>query len=58
MPHALWTTDEPVELQVNGSGPFGLNYIDPADDPSRSAGARVRGAARDQVSPATKARIR
>lgn len=38
MPHALWTTDEPVELQVNGSGPFGLNYIDPADDPSRSAG--------------------
>lgn len=38
MPHALWTTDEPVELQVNGSGPFGLNYIDPTDDPSRSAG--------------------
>ena len=38
MPHSLWTTDEPVELQVNGSGPFGLNYIDPADDPSRSAG--------------------
>ncbi len=35
MPHALWTTTEPVELQVNGSGPFGLNYIDPADDPSR-----------------------
>ncbi|XYD09949.1 cupin domain-containing protein [Methylobacterium sp. NMS12] len=38
MPHSLWTTDEPVELQVNGSGPFGLNYINPADDPSRSAG--------------------
>ncbi|MCJ2134319.1 cupin domain-containing protein [Methylobacterium sp. J-026] len=38
MPHSLWTTDEPVELQVNGSGPFGLNYIDPADDPSRSSG--------------------
>ena len=33
-----WTTDEPVELQVNGSGPFGLNYINPADDPSRSTG--------------------
>jgi quercetin dioxygenase-like cupin family protein len=37
MPHALWTTDEAVELQVNGTGPFGLNYINPADDPSRSA---------------------
>jgi quercetin dioxygenase-like cupin family protein len=38
MAHSLWTADEPVELQVNGSGPFGLNYINPADDPSRSAG--------------------
>ncbi|KQQ37510.1 cupin [Methylobacterium sp. Leaf125] len=37
MPHALWTTGEPVELQVNGMGPFGLNYIDPADDPSRTS---------------------
>lgn len=37
MPHALWTQSEPVELQVNGTGPFGLNYIDPADDPSRTA---------------------
>ncbi len=35
MPHSLWTMDEPVELQVNGSGPFGLNYVNPADDPSR-----------------------
>ena len=37
MPHSLWTTTEPVELQVNGSGPFGLNYVDPKDDPSRAA---------------------
>lgn len=37
MPHSLWTTDQPVELQVNGSGPFGLNYINPADDPSKAA---------------------
>jgi quercetin dioxygenase-like cupin family protein len=37
MPHSLWTTEQPVELQVNGSGPFGLNYINPADDPSRMA---------------------
>ncbi|WP_331298404.1 cupin domain-containing protein [Methylobacterium oryzae] len=36
MPHSLWTSEQPVELQVNGSGPFGLNYIDPADDPSKS----------------------
>jgi len=40
MPHFLWTTDEPVELQVNGSGPFGLNYINPADDPSRQTGGK------------------
>ena len=40
MPHSLWTTDEPVELQVNGSGPFGLNYINPADDPSRPSGGK------------------
>lgn len=37
MPHALWTEDQAVELQVNGTGPFGLSYIDPKDDPSRSA---------------------
>lgn len=36
MPHALWTTDEEVVLQVNGSGPFGVDYLDPADDPSRA----------------------
>jgi len=36
MPHALWTTKEPVVLQVNGSGPFGVNYLNPADDPSQA----------------------
>ena len=36
MPHALWTTGEPVVLQVNGSGPFGVDYLDPADDPSKA----------------------
>ena len=36
MPHSLWTTGEPVELQVNGTCPFDLNDIDPADDPSRA----------------------
>ncbi|BAU91232.1 cupin [Methylorubrum populi] len=36
MPHALWTTREPVVLQVNGSGPFSVDYLDPTDDPSRT----------------------
>lgn len=36
MPHALWTTREPVVIQVNGSGPFSVDYLDPTDDPSRT----------------------
>ena len=36
MPHSVWTTDEPVEFQVTGTGPFGLNYVNPADDPRRT----------------------
>jgi quercetin dioxygenase-like cupin family protein len=36
MPHSLWTTDEPATIQVSGTGPFGLHYVNPADDPSRS----------------------
>lgn len=36
MPHSLWTAAEPAELQVVGTGPFGLKYINPADDPSRA----------------------
>ena len=35
MPHSLWTTTEPAEIQVTGTGPFGLHYINPADDPSQ-----------------------
>jgi quercetin dioxygenase-like cupin family protein len=37
MPHSLWTRDEASVIQVNGTGPFGLNYVDPADDPSKAA---------------------
>ena len=33
MPHSVWTTAEPAEVQVTGTGPFGLNYANPADDP-------------------------
>lgn len=36
MPHSLWTKDQPAVIQVNGTGPFGLNYINPADDPSKA----------------------
>ena len=36
MPHSLWTKDEAAVIQVNGTGPFGLNYVNPADDPSKA----------------------
>ena len=32
MPHYVWFDEETV-LQFSGTGPFGLTYIDPADDP-------------------------
>jgi quercetin dioxygenase-like cupin family protein len=35
MAHSTWTGDEPTVVQVTGTGPFGINYINPADDPSR-----------------------
>ena len=34
MPHSLWTTTDAAVIQVTGMGPFGLNYVNPADDPS------------------------
>lgn len=36
MPHSLWTKDQPAVIQVNGTGPFGLNYVNPSDDPSKA----------------------
>ncbi len=27
---------EPAVIQVTGTGPFGVQYINPADDPSKS----------------------
>ena len=35
MPHSVWTGGEAAELQVTGTGPFGVSYVNPADDPSR-----------------------
>ncbi|WP_244593711.1 cupin domain-containing protein [Methylopila sp. Yamaguchi] len=36
MPHSLWTKEQAAVIQVNGTGPFGLNYVNPADDPSKA----------------------
>ena len=32
-PHFAYTTNEPVELQLHGIGPWGITYLNPADDP-------------------------
>jgi quercetin dioxygenase-like cupin family protein len=37
MPHSVWTTDDGSVVQVTGTGPFGLNYVNPADDPSKKS---------------------
>ena len=34
-PHYAWT-DGDTTLQVHGVGPFVINYVNPADDPSRA----------------------
>jgi quercetin dioxygenase-like cupin family protein len=36
MPHSVWTTETESIVEVTGSGPFGLKYVNPADDPSRT----------------------
>lgn len=33
--HSTWTGDETTVVQVSGIGPFGINYINAADDPSK-----------------------
>ncbi len=35
-PHSLWTNGQAAEIQVTGTGPFGLHYINPSDDPRNS----------------------
>ena len=34
MPHFAFTTEETV-VQINGTGPFDVTYIDPKDDPRK-----------------------
>ena len=36
MPHSVWTTGAESIVQVTGTGPFGLLYVNPADDPSKA----------------------
>ena len=33
--HYAWTEDEAI-VQLNGTGPWGINYVDPNDDPRKS----------------------
>lgn len=35
-PHFAYTTTEPVELQLHSTGPWGVTYINPADDPRKN----------------------
>jgi anti-sigma factor ChrR (cupin superfamily) len=35
MPHYAWAKGETTLLQVHGMGPFSINYVNPADDPSK-----------------------
>jgi len=34
-PHFAYTTNEPVEIQLHGVGPWGITYLNPADDPRK-----------------------
>ncbi|HLA74800.1 MAG TPA: cupin domain-containing protein [Gammaproteobacteria bacterium] len=33
MPMFAYTTDEETVIQIHGTGPWGINYLNPADDP-------------------------
>lgn len=37
LPHFAFTTSEPVEIQLHGTGPWGVTYLNPADDPRKKA---------------------
>jgi quercetin dioxygenase-like cupin family protein len=34
MPHFVWTSAE-TEVQLHGTGPWGITYVQPADDPRK-----------------------
>jgi len=33
--HFAWTAGEEVIVQLNGTGPWGVTYVNPADDPRK-----------------------
>lgn len=35
MPMFAYTTGEETVIQIHGTGPWGINYLNPADDPSK-----------------------
>jgi quercetin dioxygenase-like cupin family protein len=37
--HHVWTTDEEVIIQINFTGPGGITFINPADDPRNAPAA-------------------
>ena len=36
MPHSVWTTGTGAVVQVTGTGPFGLIYVNPEDSPAKA----------------------
>ena len=36
MPHSVWTVGAESVVQVTGTGPFGLLYVNPEDDPGKA----------------------
>jgi hypothetical protein len=43
-PHYVWTSNEETILQVQGIGPGGIDYINPADDPRKAMATGATGA--------------
>jgi quercetin dioxygenase-like cupin family protein len=35
MPMFAYTTDEEAIIQIHGTGPWGISYLDPAEDPRK-----------------------
>jgi len=40
MQHYAWSS-EPSVIQIHGMGPFAINYVNPADDPSQQHGREI-----------------
>ena len=40
MRHFAWTTEETI-IQLHGTGPWGINYVNPKDDPRKQPGTCI-----------------